>query len=134
MQLGEENSFHLLIHAQINGETCPLVLDTGASMSVFDRKRFRKCALKTTPDLQMSGVSSGRLRARLGNFASFKIGELEWNNLPIVLFSMTSVHKAYQRFTDLRVAGLIGSDFLQQHRAIINYGNKTLSLAKKESK
>jgi hypothetical protein len=46
----------------------------------------------------------------------------------VVLIDLSHVNDLYRKFTDKRVAGLIGSDFLLKHKAIIDYKRRELVL------
>jgi len=134
--LGDDKSFHLLVVANIDGKKYDLLIDTGASHSIFDATLFpvldkdKLAGLK----IESAGIHSGELNSSFGTIKKFRLGKLKYNDLTVILIDLTHVNELYKRFTKKRVAGLIGSDFLLEHKALIDYKNLELVLKKRSNK
>lgn len=128
--LGEDNSYHLFVRGSINGEKCDLLIDTGASHTIFDATLIPKAddKKKKGKEIQSAGIHEGELKTDLGYIRKFKLGDLKRNDWTVILIDLSHVNGLYRKFTSKRVAGLIGSDFLLQYRAIIDYKKRELVL------
>ena len=128
--LGDDNSYHLFVSGFIDDRQCELLIDTGASHTIFDSALIPEISAAETPiqELQSAGISEGELNCKFGRIKNFKIGDLRRENWTVVIIDLSHVNNIYKRFTDKRVTGLIGSDFLLKHGAIIDYKKKELVL------
>jgi len=130
--LGEDNSFHLFVSCKINGNNYDMLIDTGASHTIFDATIIPEIPVEETAGLniQSAGIHVGELKTSFGRIKKFKLGDLKRSNWTVVLIDLTHVNELYKKFADKRVAGLIGSDFLLKHKAIIDYKKMKLVLRK----
>ena len=127
--LGDDNSYHLFVSGTINESKYDLLIDTGASHTIFDAAIIPEMpAGETLHEIQSAGIQAGELKSSIGNIKKFKIGELKRIDWTVVLIDLTHVNDLYRKFTDKRVAGLIGSDFLLKHNAVIDYKKRELVL------
>ncbi|MDR2848154.1 MAG: retroviral-like aspartic protease family protein [Bacteroidales bacterium] len=128
VSLGEENSYHLLVTGKLNGKPCDLLIDTGASQTVFDIALIPELPKKDQPDIQSSGINSDSVVTSFGVVRRFKLGELKLKDWRVVLMDMQHVNEIYRRFSSKKISGLIGSDFLLRYNAVISYKKKHLVL------
>lgn len=128
--LGEDNSYHLFVRGIINGKKYDLLIDTGASHTIFDATLIPEIPNKEREgqEIQSAGIHAGELKSSIGRIKKFKLGDLKRSKWTVILIDLTHVNDLYRKFTSKRVAGLIGSDFLLQHKAIIDYKKRELVL------
>ena len=128
--LGEENSYHLFVSGSINGKKYDLLIDTGASHTIFDATLIPHAPADETArhEIQSAGINAGELKSGIGYIKKFKLGDLKRTDWTVILIDLTHVNELYKKFSDKRVAGLIGSDFLLKHKAIIDYKKRELVL------
>ena len=128
--LGEDNSYHLFVSGVINGQKCDLLIDTGASHTIFDATLIPETTDSEwiEKEIQSAGIHAGELKSSIGRIKKFKLGDLKRVDWTVVLIDLTHVNDLYSKFISKRVAGLIGSDFLLKHKAIIDYKKKELVL------
>ena len=130
VSLGEDNSFHLFVNGSIDDRKYDLLIDTGASHTIFDATLVPEASVDETigTEIQSAGIQAGELKSSIGHIKKFKLGDLKRVDWTVVLIDLTHVNDLYRKFTDKRVAGLIGSDFLLKHKAIIDYKKRELVL------
>jgi len=126
----ESGNYHLTVCCRFtNGAEGLWVIDTGASKSVFDE------ALKTLYEpqesnditqIQSAGIGAGHLETTLGTLLPFKLAGLDIEFLHVALIDLSHINKLYFHATEKEICGLIGSDFLLNNKAVINY--RTLEL------
>jgi len=128
--LGDDSSYHLFVGGAINGQRCDLLIDTGASHTIFDATLIPEKPKDGTEkhEIQSAGIHAGELKSSIGQIKNFKLGDLENEDWIVVLIDLSHVNNLYKKYTDKRVAGLLGSDFLLKHKAIIDYKKKELTL------
>jgi hypothetical protein len=126
-----EEGLHLMVPALFGERQIGhLIVDTGASQSVLDIHNLQAYVEELTemPDVQTLGVGEGEVECAVGQVGRFRIGELCMPNRLFVLIDLAHVNKVYGRFSKNTIWGLLGSDFLMEFRARIDYGKEELSL------
>lgn len=125
---------HLAIRAGINGEKVVFLIDTGASNSVFDVDDRVFGEIEMSP-VDENGTSSG-FNSELpqivtGEIKSIKIGRLEMRNKKVLFTTMQHINNLYKKLNLPRITGIIGSDMLLEHNAVIDFGSRLILLEKK---
>ncbi|MDR1864589.1 MAG: retroviral-like aspartic protease family protein [Bacteroidales bacterium] len=130
IMMGDVHSYHLFVKGSVNGVACNLLVDTGASRTVFDLSLIPEIADQKDgqPQIQSSGIYAGEIKSSFGVIRKFKMEGLKLKDWQVVLIDLSYVNETYGRFSKKRVAGLIGSDFLFRHKAIVDYKRKRLVL------
>lgn len=127
----EDASYHLMIEAlfiqNIQGN---LIIDTGASKTVFDQQFVESFVvdLQDVDDKNSSGINAMITKATFGVIPEIKFGTLEIKNYQSLLLDLSHVNALYKKYTNKQIAGLIGSDFLVQYEAVIDYKQQKITL------
>jgi hypothetical protein len=128
----DKKSFHILVEAKINGLPVNLILDTGASRTVFDKSllgsKLKLSKKKDKEEIQSAGLMAGNIESHSAVVKLFKLGKLKLQEYPVVLIDLKSINDLYTRVTGRHIHGLLGSDFLLAMKAVINYGKLQLIL------
>jgi len=120
-------SNHLYINAKINGIKKLFLLDTGASSSCIDIHQQSHFKLKSIPtDTKASGAGSNNLYTEISKDNRIGLGKWKSKKTNLVLLDLTHVNIALSQFNLPEVQGIIGSDLLKKHQAIIDYSSKNL--------
>ena len=131
----DENGFHLSLSAKINGKKSNLILDTGASRSVFDKKisKLTKNSAEAKPSDKLStGIGNTKLKSELLEIDEIKIGDLIIKNYETVLIDLSYVNEAYRQSGNKKIEGILGCDILKKYKAMIDFPNKKLFLSYKK--
>lgn len=128
----EDGNYHLSLESVFaNGLKGLWIIDSGASKTVFDQS-LTELYEKIEPDenvfIQSAGIGEGKLDTSLGNLKSFKIGSVTIEPFQVALLDLSHINKVYFHATEKEICGLIGSDFLLQKKAVIDYGKLQLTL------
>ena len=115
----------------INGNELTFLLDTGAGLSVYDKKYLQYLGL-TEDQLgaavtNISGVGENRFGGRLV-MIFFNIDDVRFVNK----FIVSELGETFRTFKDSLgdIAGIIGGDFLFNYGAIIDYGAQEMRIEK----
>ena len=120
----EDNSFHIIVSLQIGSIEGDFIIDTGASVTVIDKLT----PFSYEPLDDVSEINSGGVCVQLVNITALQIDNHTIENIHAAVIDLQYVNSLYDKHLQRRVAGLLGSDFLVRHEAVIDYGNKELTL------
>jgi predicted aspartyl protease len=105
------------------------VIDTGDSHSCLSKKSVKNLTEKTTVKADIVvGIGRGRLRNKLVNVPSFKIGDLEIHNYPFLILPLAHINKMLSSIGMETIDGFLGSDILYAYKAKINYDSRIIQL------
>ncbi len=125
------DGFHLLMKITINGKSAKVIIDTGASKTVFDLKRIKKYVeekkFKKHSKLSV-GLGTDKIKSEFTAIRKLELGNLSICNYTIVLMDLSHVNQSYKELGLKQVVGVLGSDILLEYKAVIDYENKKLTL------
>jgi predicted aspartyl protease len=133
----DNNGYHLIAEIMINRLNMRVVVDTGASHSVFDEERIKKFLLtEKITDTQKfsSGIGKNKFKSQELKLTEIQLGKLIIKNQAVVLIDLSHVNKTYNSIGKKEIDGILGSDILKKLNAVIDYGNKTLKLENSSKK
>lgn len=126
----EDQNYHILIETgfqhQLRGKW---VIDTGASKTVFDlnHSNYFELSESQAPDIRSAGIGEGNIDTQTGILPILILGDIELNNWPVAIIDLGHINELYKQFTNENIVGLLGSDFLVQHQARIDFRKLTLT-------
>jgi hypothetical protein len=115
--ISDKSTGTILVDASVNGQSVVMILDTGASHSMFDASVFGLSAVQ---------LQAARMKSRgLGldadvvvRTADFEIGEEAWKRQPVEIADLHLLSKIYGR----KIGGIVGQDVLRSFVSVqINY-------------
>ena len=131
LQSIEEEGFHILIEAEINQRPARLLIDTGASRSVFDTNRFSRFVEQHSfrPDEKLSaGLGTSSMQTMKVTLSELRIGACSIRSFETILLDMSHVNGSYERLGLPQLDGVVGSDLLVTLQAEIDYRKQQLVL------
>lgn len=127
----EDESYHLMIEATFDkSQKGHLIIDTGASKTVLDSHFISPyiSEFEEIEDNHSSGINAMITDAQIGTIPFISFNDLELINYKCLLLNLSHINDLYKKYSDRYIAGLVGSDFLLKHDAIIDYKKGTLTL------
>jgi hypothetical protein len=127
----EDDGYHLKVLLSINGKTASLILDTGASRTVFDATRILQfVAIQNieTIDRLSTGLGTNTMESKKVVLDKIRLGEIEITNYEAAVLDLSHVNHSYENLSLDPVDGVLGSDILVEHNAVIDYEKKELRL------
>ncbi len=128
----ENDGLHLSIRAKINGKAAHLLIDTGASKTVFDSNRIGKFVKEKSFDLndQLStGLGTNTMKSHIAVIKKISLGKVNIAGYKSVLLDLSHVNESYEKLGLKPIDGVLGSDLLSEYKAVIDYHKKALSLS-----
>lgn len=127
----DKEGFHLMVKVKLNGKIARMVLDTGASKTVFDNHKIRKY-LKAEQfeknDQLSTGLGTNSMESHSVVVKKMIIGELVVPDFKIILLDLTHISQSYAQMGLPPIDGVLGGDILYEFNAIIDYGKKIMHL------
>jgi predicted aspartyl protease len=127
----EPGNFHVFLDARAGRHKVRLLVDTGASRTAFDLQRFERLASKKdslADPIHSVGLGSNQVSTHLHELSSLNLGELKLKQFPVAVLDLGHVNQAYQMLGLVPIDGVLGSDVMVKHKAIIDLGKKQLKL------
>ena len=122
----EKKNYHLFISLKIGGKSARLLVDTGASKTVFDSQRvlqFVKEKKIKTNDSKSVGLGVAGMETKVVKLKDLTIGKLSLSKLEVAVLPIAHVNETYGQINLPPIDGVLGSDFFMKYKAIINYLN-----------
>jgi predicted aspartyl protease len=128
----EGDGFHLYINAKINGHKAHLLVDTGASKTVFDSNRIVNFSddKLVALDRLSTGLGTDSMQGHTIDIDEIKLGTLKVKNYQGLALDLSHVNASYNKMGIAPIDGVLGSDILHEYNAIIDYKNQELTLEK----
>ena len=130
----EGDGYHLMIKAEVNGKPVRLLVDTGASKTVFDKTRLQALvedgAEEHYEDLEQlsTGLGTNSMQGQVAELDSFSFGNVEIKEYPVVVLDMDHVNQSYDMLGDRGIDGVLGSDILKKYDAVIYFKKRVLKV------
>ena len=129
----EADGFHLMLQVKLNGRDARMLIDTGASRSVFDKERIALLFSGGVPEMEenmqkSTGLGTSDMPSEAFYLETFCIGELVIRHYPAVVLDMSHVNSSYDMLGLPPIDGVLGSDILQKYGARIDYRSRILRL------
>ncbi|HNW98257.1 MAG TPA: aspartyl protease family protein [Bacteroidales bacterium] len=128
----EPESFHLFIEGHINGKPANMLVDTGASKTVFDLNRISNFINKRKKKFESfekttTGLGTNSMESHFTNFKKFNIKKLAFVDFKAILLDMTHVNQSYEMLKMKPIDGVLGSDLLMKYKSVIDYKKHIIS-------
>lgn len=128
----EDEGFHLLVRGSINDLNAVFILDTGASRTVLDLGSlhlFQIYEPAHRSDVHSTGLGISELESFYLESVRIRLFEILMHTEFVTVINLQHVHDAYKRLGLPRIAGIIGSDLLVKHKAVIDFAKATLTVS-----
>jgi hypothetical protein len=115
--ISDKGTGTILVDASVNGQPVVMILDTGASHSMFDASVFGLSEVQLQA-ARMKGRGLGLDADVVWRSADFEIGDEAWKQHPIEVADLHLLSKIYGR----KIGGIVGQDVLRSFVSVqINY-------------
>lgn len=128
------DGFHIFIEGHINNKPARFVVDTGASKTIFDKKRildFIDNPEFNDKDSISTGIGGNDISSSVFQLNSLCLNGLEINDFIAVAIDLSNINDSYKTIDLPPIDGALGGDILKEYDAIINYKLKKIRLTPK---
>jgi len=128
VELSENTAKQFEVEAEINGEPLLLIVDTGASHTIFSRDRIEELGLDLEKtQVEFSGIGK-KQRLYSTEITDLRIGGASTGPISIFAADLSHLQKMLRGTGSRAPDGLVGSDFLTRWSAILDVKYSTLFL------
>lgn len=125
----ESNTYHPLLKAEFDGlDEYWWVIDTGASKSVMEISLTNHYLSEEIETVMATGLGKEVVSTASGIVDDLKLGGFSFGPLKVALVDFQHINTEYSKFSDKKIIGLIGCDFLYAHKAIIDFEQGLIKL------
>jgi predicted aspartyl protease len=129
----EKDGLHLMVHAKLGRIKINVLIDTGASRTVFDAhfisNVFPNQALIPL-EKPSTGVGSNSIQVSVFHIPAIAFGKLKLTDFQAAIIDLGHVNESYAQLGLEPIHAVLGCDLLQQCGAIINLKMSELHLSK----
>jgi len=132
VQAIENDGYHLLTTILINGKNALIIIDTGASRSVFDETQiidFIGHNNLSEHDKLSSGLGTNTMTSKKVVLDTLNLNGLVLNHYEATILNLHHVNQSYQKIGLNPIDGILGGDILNDYHAVIDYKNSILTLS-----
>jgi len=129
ISLEDDASGHTTVEVEIHGKKAHLLLDTGASLSCLDMGQLECYRAIKLASLDGGPISLGSSKIECFVLAplDLKIGTAQFSRVPgFLALDLSDLLKAWGRKS--RIKGILGAGHLISWKAVIDFGNRTLTV------
>ena len=124
-----EDGFHPLLEIILFDKSYKVVLDTGASRTAFDHTIISRENIEIeASDSVSTGLGTTTMTSSTAIIKDMHIGELKLDKFEVAVLDLSTINLAYSQLNHPEVLGVLGGDILVRYKAVIDYGNSTLTL------
>jgi len=127
----KEDGYHIFVKITINGHDARMLLDTGASRTVFDMETIKMLhagiEMEANED-KATGLGTNSVENYIAIVDSFAIGGLTISDFQVGVLDLSHVNTSYSNIDMPSIAGVVGSDLLVKYNAVIDFGKLMLLL------
>ena len=130
----DHKNFHLFVQAKVNGVACRLLLDTGASKTVFDVERIKQFVTDdeiTLHESQSVGLGVTEMETHVTTLKKVAFGAFKIKKIGVAVLPIGHVNTSYAKIGLAPIDGVLGSDILKKYKAVIDFEKVSLTLKKK---
>lgn len=114
-----------IIPIQINGHTCNMIVDSGSTTSYLDLGLAHNLKMHMTKINIQTVYMNGRRSSSKMTDTNFECAGDKMHGV-FLLNNLQNTFKTIAQDTGVEVHGILGSDFMEQHGWVVDYGAKRI--------
>lgn len=133
-----DDGYHIFTEGKLKGRPLRLLIDTGASKTVLDKKflgeNFPHLPLEMN-DMPATGAGTNTIQTEITEVSDFFLGNGKKKNssspldkFPVAVMDLSHVNDTYAKIGQPPIQGVIGSDLLVHFGAVINFRKQRMKL------
>jgi len=133
-----EDGYHLFVKGKLAGQPLRLLIDTGASKTVLDKKflteNFPELKLEQN-ELPATGAGTNTIQTEITMISDFFLGSGKkknssspLQNFPVAVLDLSHVNETYSKIGQRPIQGVIGCDLLVHFHVVLNLRKKRMKL------
>lgn len=131
MQAIEDDGYHIFIDVLVNEKPARILVDTGASRTVFDVVRIKKFLDDEEPKFEKNeklstGLGTNSMESHTVIISRLELGNTVLAGYNAVVLNIDHVNQSYSQLGFPEIDGVLGGDLLSELKAVIDYRKKEI--------
>jgi hypothetical protein len=124
------DGFHVLCRVHIMDKEFRMLIDTGASQTIFDIKKTKKISqnIPESNNQRITTLGVDNIESKYVLIDNIRIGDIVIENYKTILLDISDLNNHFKNNYFPEIDGIIGGDILMKYNAIIDYKKRTLTL------
>ena len=127
----QDSGVHISVVGFVNGNLANILIDTGASQTVFDKNRIHLFSNERDfekLDQLSKGLGTDSMEGYKFQIRQFIMGELALEDYDVVALDLLHINQSYKELEVEAIDMVLGGDFLRKYKAQIRYNDAELLL------
>ncbi len=128
----EKKNYHLFVTLKIGDAKARLLIDTGASKTVFDSERvlqFVSAKKIKSHESKSVGLGVTEMETHVVKLKNISFGKFLVDKFDVAILPIGHVNEIYQMLDLQPIDGVLGSDFFMKYNACICYADAVLKFS-----
>ena len=127
VELRKMKTGHITTSFKVNGKSCVFLVDTGGGGTLIDISKKDKYGLEALGKRDYA-AGIGSISSLTMTSAALQIGGKDFKSDDLFLMDIAYINSEFKKTKGWQVDGVLGTDFLERHDAIIDYPHSRMYL------
>ena len=118
---------HITVTIKVNGKPCVFLVDTGGGGTLIDISKKERYQLAPQA-IRDYAAGIGSVSPLIRTSANFSIGDKEFKDDSLFLMDISYLNAEFKKNKSRQVDGVLGTDFMERHHAVIDYSRSSIYL------
>lgn len=118
---------HITVTIKVNGKPCVFLVDTGGGGTLIDISKKERFQL-VPQAIRDYAAGIGSVSPLIRTSATFSIGNKEFKDDSLFLMDISYLNAEFKKNRSRQVDGVLGTDFMERHHAVIDYSRSSIYL------
>jgi len=125
------DGFHTLCRVHIEGKEFRMLIDTGASMTMFNIKKAKEISknVAESNNQKIMAIGNNNIESKFIVIDEMRIGDIILKNYKTILINLSSLNDHFKNQGLPLIDGIIGGDILMKYNAVIDYKKREMILS-----
>ena len=127
VELHKMKTGHITATFKVNGKPCVFLVDTGGGGTLIDMSKKSKYGLEAAGKRDYA-AGIGSVSSLVKTSAILQVNGKEFKSGDLFMMDISYLNTEFRKTKGRQVGGVLGTDFLERHQAIIDYPHSKMFL------
>jgi len=127
LEIAKMATGHITTTILVNGVPCVFLIDTGGGATLIDKSKKNHFQLKANGNRSYA-AGIGAATSLVPTTATLQVNGHDIRTRDLFLMDISNINRGLRRNHGRQVDGVLGTDFLDKHQAVIDYGKSVMYL------
>ena len=127
VELQKMKTGHITATFQVNGKPCVFLIDTGGGGTLIDMSKKDKYGIEPLGKCDYA-AGIGSVSSLVRTSAIFQVNGKEFKHDDLFMMDISYLNTEFKKTKGRQIDGVLGTDFLERHHAVIDYPHSKMYL------